>query len=240
MVVETRPMGATDRCVVMVHGGPGGDKDGPGGLFIEVAHALNRRGMAAVRFDMPGCGEAPGDYVDMTMGEQNRHLCEVVAEASLLGYSRIAVLAESLGAAVALLNWPPQARVAALLWPAIDLMDTSLARYLEPGAAEQLHDQGYVLLDDGVRVGRDFIEEFQRVDDYLWLAAYALRVPTLVVHGQRDEEVPLRQSLKLYDLLKEPRELIVVAGGDHGLRSVAKDRLAPFCRAVVEFFALHL
>jgi alpha-beta hydrolase superfamily lysophospholipase len=239
MVVEMRPMGATDRCVVMVHGGPGGDKDGPGGLFIEVAHALNRRGIAAVRFDMPGCGDAPGNHVAMTMEEQNRHLCEVVAEASLLGYTRIAILAESLGAAVALLDWPPPARVAALLWPAIDLMDTSLARYLEPHATEQLREHGYVV-DGGVQVGRDFIEEFQRVGDYLWLAAYALRVPTLVVHGQRDEEVPLRQSLKLYELLKEPRELIVVAGGDHGLRSVSKERLSLFCRSVAEFFALHL
>lgn len=232
MVVETRPMGATDSCVIMVHGGPGGDKDGPGGLFIKLAHALCRRGIAAIRLDMPGCGEA-------TMQQQSEHLCEVAAEAGLLGYSRIGILAESLGAAVALLNWPPQGRVAALLWPSIDLLDTSLTKYLEPDASEQVRRQGFVLDDGGVQVGERFIEDFMRVGD-LWLAAYALRVPTLVVHGDQDDEVPLRQSMRLYGLLGDPRELIVVSGGDHGLRNVPADKLASLCRTVAEFFAQHL
>jgi uncharacterized protein len=39
--------------------------------------------------------------------------------------------------------------------------------------------------------------------------------PTFIIHGERDELVPLKEVRRFYALLKEPKELVVIDGADH-------------------------
>jgi alpha/beta superfamily hydrolase len=39
--------------------------------------------------------------------------------------------------------------------------------------------------------------------------------PTFLIHGERDELVPLREVRKFYATLHEPKELVVIDGADH-------------------------
>jgi len=39
--------------------------------------------------------------------------------------------------------------------------------------------------------------------------------PTFLIHGERDELIPLRDIRRFYALLPEPKELVVIDGADH-------------------------
>ena len=57
--------------------------------------------------------------------------------------------------------------------------------------------------------------------DSVWVditrGAAKVTLPTLVIHGTRDEIVPVDQSQKLFDLLQGPKELKMVEGSGHAL-----------------------
>lgn len=42
-----------------------------------------------------------------------------------------------------------------------------------------------------------------------------VEAPTLFIHGDKDEMVPFEHSKMLYDRAQEPKELMIVEGGDH-------------------------
>ena len=43
--------------------------------------------------------------------------------------------------------------------------------------------------------------------------------PLLVIHGDRDRSIPLENGEELFDAAAEPKEMVVIKGGDHLLRS---------------------
>ncbi len=64
-----------------------------------------------------------------------------------------------------------------------------------------------------------------------------VRCPVLVAHGTDDRVIPVDQGRKLFELAKEPKELIIIPGGDHflvrGPDDEYLDRLVEFIHQVV-------
>jgi pimeloyl-ACP methyl ester carboxylesterase len=235
--VLTRPDQTTNRGVLLIHGGPGGTKEGPSDLFLLLADSLAAVGVATVRFDMLGVGDSTGHYVDMTLAGQAEQVRSMNSYMSTQ-FDTLGVLGESLGAAALLNSLPLTLAAAALLWPAIDLPDTSLSAYLTPESQETLTSQGYVL-EDGIKVGKAFIEEFQQIGD-LYDRLNLLGVPTLLIHGSSDSEVPHSQSERAFELLNDPgvNKLRIVPNGEHCLRETDEQRFV--VREVTNWFNENL
>jgi alpha/beta superfamily hydrolase len=53
------------------------------------------------------------------------------------------------------------------------------------------------------------------VTRYDFSPAVKAHKPTFIVHGERDELIPLKDVRKFYGQLPEPKELVVIDGGDH-------------------------
>ena len=53
------------------------------------------------------------------------------------------------------------------------------------------------------------------VNRYDYSAVVSARKPTFLVHGERDELIPLKEIRKFYANLSEPKELVVIDGADH-------------------------
>ena len=53
------------------------------------------------------------------------------------------------------------------------------------------------------------------VNKYDYSAVAAAAKPTFLIHGERDELIPLKEVRKFYATLSEPRELVVIDGADH-------------------------
>lgn len=44
-----------------------------------------------------------------------------------------------------------------------------------------------------------------------------VRAPLLIIHGDQDEIIPLGEGRKLFDSANEPKQMVVVPGGTHGM-----------------------
>jgi uncharacterized protein len=53
------------------------------------------------------------------------------------------------------------------------------------------------------------------VNKYDYSPVIAAGKPTFLIHGERDELIPVREIRKFYALLQEPKELVVIDGADH-------------------------
>ena len=53
------------------------------------------------------------------------------------------------------------------------------------------------------------------VNKYDYSSVASAHKPTFLVHGERDELIPLKEIRKFYATLSEPKELIVIDGADH-------------------------
>ncbi len=61
-------------------------------------------------------------------------------------------------------------------------------------------------------MGEPFWDDFKNHD----LTSILQRVHhCLVIHGDRDERVPLSDAIAIYENLREPKRLEVIKGGDH-------------------------
>ncbi len=206
---------APDALVLMAHGGPGGDKRGPLGLFDVLAEKLETDlGLSSLRFDFLGYGESDGTPLDLTLRSRALELGAVVAWALERGYKRIALVAESLGASVALRAERPEIDVLVFLWPAVVLAESDLKAYFTAERQAELAENGF-LLDGNVPVGAEFVRECRETD--LAPALDRIRVPTLIVHGDADQCVPVAQAKMAHDRIRAPKELVIVPGGSHSL-----------------------
>ncbi|HEX3732180.1 MAG TPA: alpha/beta fold hydrolase [Mycobacteriales bacterium] len=201
--------------VVMLHGGPGGQKDGPEGLYGTLARVLADSGIASLRFDFRGVGESTGRYRDMTIARQVADYECVWSFARSCGFDRLGVIGESYGATVALHSRSADPDAVCLLWPAIYFLNATFAPFITPEKMAVARRDGFTV-EEGQEVGLAFLEEVFEVRD-VEAGVRRLTAPTLLIHGTADREVPVRQSRQAFELLSEPKKLITVPGGAHCL-----------------------
>ena len=210
--------GAGTEAVIFLHGGPGGNRSGPHGLFDVFAPTLAQAGLLAVQFDFRGSGQADFPLEEVSLESQVEDLRAVgqfVREE--LGCETARYVGESLGATVllhALEEGLEFGSVAALLWPALNLFDTDLSVYLTSESVDAARANGYIQDGDMV-LGRRFLEECLTVDVGRGLGK--IDAPVLVIHGTSDSEVPVEHSLRVAAFLGDLCKFVPVEGGDHGL-----------------------
>jgi fermentation-respiration switch protein FrsA (DUF1100 family) len=173
--------------VLLCHGNGGNIGD-------RVLHAslLAAAGLDVLLFDYRGYGRSTG-----RPSEQGTYLDAEAARAALLARpgvdpERALYLGESLGGAVALalaLEHPPAALVLMSTFTSVRDMARRHYPFIPPAVVP------------------DAYPSLRRIPD--------LRAPLLVIHGDRDEIVPLLHGEALFDAAPEPKRLHVVEGAGH-------------------------
>lgn len=204
------------RWAVLLHGGPGGVKDGPADLYRELAGRLAAVGIGSLRFDVRGAGQSTGAYRDMTIARQVEDLRAARAFLdSVYAPERVALIGESFGATAALAGLDGHENALVLLWPAIWLLDDVFDSYVSEDNQALACAQGFIV-EDGEEIGRAFLSELIELRDVAQ-GLNGLSTPLLLIHGDADSEVPVRQSRRAKELAAGPIRLVVVPGGEHCL-----------------------
>lgn len=182
-------------CVILSHGlisSKGSSK------YEALSQVLCAAGMAACRFDFAGCGESDGRLEETTLSGRVANL-EAVFEWALIHPSvdagRIGLLGSSFGGCTSLVKAARDSRVrCASFWAT-------------PHSLEKKEDTV-----SGISFEDALYADFIRYD----LLAEAKNVScALVVHGDRDETVPVDEGRAIYENLKSPKKLEIIKGGDH-------------------------
>ena len=174
------------------------------GSAVGIADHFVARGFDVVAYDSRAHGESTGDACTYGFYEKEdlrRVLDRVTAKP-------IVLMGMSMGAAIALQEAAADRRVAAVVAvsPYSDLRTVASERAPFFASKGNLADAFKLAEQQG-----NF-----RVDDVSPAAAAArVTAPTLIIHGERDDETPPAHSQRIFAALHEPKRLIVVQAAGH-------------------------
>jgi pimeloyl-ACP methyl ester carboxylesterase len=196
---------------------PGYASDMDGAKAVALDSFAAEHGLAMVRFDYSGTGSSEGDFEDGTL---SRWTDEATAILDRLSDGPIILIGSSMGGWIALhLALRRPERVAALVGIAAapdftewGYSDDEKAALLRAGRLEQPNPYG----DRPQLTMKGFWESGQAMQ--LLGSEISIDCPVRMIHGDRDEDVPLDIAFQLKDRLRScDVQIKVIKGGGHRL-----------------------
>ena len=214
--ILTVPKAATDRAVLLCHGFLSNKNSTTNKTLTR---ALTEQGIATFRFDFFGQGESDGPFENITVTVA---LGQALAALDLLtarGYKRIGLAGSSFGGLIAILAASKRSDLACLglKCPVADFAEVLRLEFGEVGMAHWKTHHEIPDVTGGPKPVRLRYALYENCLDYDgYRAAAAIKTPTLIVQGEKDELVPLHQSSRLMETLQGKRQLEIIRGADHG------------------------
>lgn len=209
------PESPTDRAVLLCHGFLSGKNSTTNKTLTR---SLTEQGLATFRFDFFGQGESEGPFEAITVAVA---LNQALAALDLLaerGYKRIGLIGSSFGGLVSILtaSQKPELACLGLKCPVADFAEVLRLEFGEAGMAHWKSHHEIPDVTGGTKPVRLRYALYESCLDYdSYKAASGIRIPTLIVQGDKDELVPLHQSSRLMEALQGKRHLEILRGADH-------------------------
>jgi len=213
--ILSNPSGkTTDPMIIMCHGFST-SKDGRTNTLLE--ERFNAHGISTFRFDFFGHGESEGLFEDVTISEAVDNVQRALRYLQNQGYSLFGLVGSSFGGIVSILAASESDKfdILALKSPVSDYMGLLIAQNHGINI-DAWKDQGSIAVtgSDGqdLKLNYSFYKDAEKIRGYD--AAKRINIPTLIVHGDKDETVPLEQSKISASLMPHCR-LEIIEGADH-------------------------
>lgn len=184
-----------------------------------LTRALTEQGLATLRYDFFGHGESDGPFEEITVDASVNQTLAALDWLAANGYGKIGLVGSSFGGLVSILaaSQRPNIVCLGLKCPVVDFPEVLRMEFGETGMAHWKSRHEIPDVTGGakpVALRYAFYENALTHDGYK--AAASIRIPTLIVQGEKDELVPLHQSQRLMSVLQGKRQLEVLPGADHG------------------------
>lgn len=182
-------LAADPRGAVLVFPGNAGNR----AARLPLGRALTGLGFTTLLVDYRGYGGNPGSPSEEGLARDARAALSYLGERYGFDSDRIAYFGESLGSGVAVQlaqDEPPAALILRSPFPSL-------------GDVGSVH---YPVLPVSLLL-RDRFDNAEKLP--------GVEAPLLVIAGSADRIVPTRLSRNLYEMAKEPKELVIVDGADH-------------------------
>ena len=205
------------------------------GVLRRICRRLADAGFLALRFDFSGNGQSHGRFEQSTWSKQIVEMESAIAWMQNRGPEWIGLAGHSLGAAIALLTAQRQGSVSAVCRIAGRVSSARPMHFLTPLQQKRMAAAGRVEFTSRGRqlsLNRDFFEDAGRHD--LTEASRSLRIPMLVLHGDRDEIIPVSEAHLSKAANPDRVELEIISGADHMLAS--PDHQDQAARMVTDWF----
>ena len=206
--------------IVMFHGFTG-NKTEDHRLFVHIARALCDSGFVVLRFDFRGSGDSDGEFDDMTVpgevSDAEKALTFLTSQESV-DKEKTGVIGLSMGGRVAAILASRDRRVkfAVLYSAALGPLRERFLSQVRKNTLEKLDSGEAIKVDDGWYLKKPF---FDSIDKPVPIDVMdGIAVPVLLVHSDADQVVPIGDSRKGYETVKDSNdksEFYVVKGGDH-------------------------
>ncbi len=184
-----------------------------------VTELLMTKGISTFCFDWFGMGNSEGKFADLTVGICCEELKQALAHVRAQGYSRIGLVGSSYGGLIATLVASCDSSLAALglKCPVPDFPEMLRLEFGEE-AMDRWQSTGKIPDVTG-RDGKSIELRYAFYEDCLTYNAYeaaqTIQTPTLIVHGDHDELVPLEQIERLHESLAGEKQLQLLSGANH-------------------------
>lgn len=211
------PSEKKDTPVFILCHGHGSNKNSK--TFVLLKERVSREGVSTFRFDFYGHGESEGKFEGINATQAVDDITSAVNFLKNEGYSKIGLVGSSLGAfaSIVVAARTPTILALALKSPTLDLkiwkermigkfgQDWEQNRYIVFKTSSVERKLAEAQLDAFVADGLKY-DIFQTARDVKSL--------TLIVHGEKDETVPIETSKKMSAIIPNCK-LVVIEGADH-------------------------
>ena len=205
-----QPQALFSSAVILCHGM---ESNKESDKIVALAGILSENGLLTLRFDFACANESSGDFADITYSGEVEDLRAAFDYMLQYPVRNVGIFGSSMGGTVALLFAGQQEKVAALVTLAAPLHPEKITeQILSPDALDEWQHCGYVIYH-GRRINVTMLEDLRTLN--VPRAATHLKCPTLVIHGDRDETVPVEEGYELFSLLPATKKLSVIQGADH-------------------------
>jgi len=183
--IVSNPTGSKTKPIVIICHGYDSNKDRS--TYIKLSNALNKKKVSTLRFSFYGHGESEGKISKFTVREAVDDILCAIKFLRKKYYKKIGLLGNSFGGVAAVLAAVETSNLFVLALRSVGIDHDSRKRPL---------------------IKKDFKNK-------VWIAAgKKVRVPILIVHGEKDEDVELWQATELAKAIKSSR-LEIIKGADH-------------------------
>ncbi len=204
--------------IVIIYHGFCGNKMGPHFMFVKLCRKLEELGIASIRFDFSGSGESDGEFVDMTLGTEivdANNILDYVKNLDFIDKEKIGIMGFSMGGAIAsIIAGDRKDEINTLcLWSPAGTMDKIILSNTYVG--DKLDDflQSGNFDVEGLLLGKKFIEDIKKIKIYDRAACYEKK--SIIIHGNRDEVVPLVASKRYLEIYGDNTKLEIIDGANH-------------------------
>src|SRR5262245_19219238 len=202
----------SDGAVVLCHGM---DSDKNSEKLIYLAQQLAEQGILALRFDFSYVGESSGKFEDITYSGEVEDLRAAYALIQKQRPGKTAVFGSSMGGTIALLFAAEETNIVALATLTAPLHPEQFPqRVLSPAQVQQWRSRGFTMYT-GRRLNVSLLEDLEQLD--VKASVRNIRCPVLILHGDADEVVPVKEARELDACLPSAKRLLIFEGADHRL-----------------------
>ena len=195
----------------MAHGFTG-DKD-EWGRFVKTAEEFCKNGFAVFRFDFSVSGESEGDSI--TVKQWVDDLKSAINFVKQKGYSNIGLLGLSLGGLCSILAYNENIKTI-VLWEPVTKAKTPTK--LKEEIQAELNEKGYTIIKNKAgkkfKIPKEYLIERETINQQEILSK--IRCLVLIIHGDRDDVVPVDHSREAIKYLPKESKLEVIENADHG------------------------
>lgn len=223
MGVATIPDGVEKAPVLINVHGFGGNKCGYKNMHVQMARALEKTGIACVRFDMYGNGESDGEFSDMTFTsllEDTEDIYNWVLEQDWIDAKNIILSGQSMGGYVAACAAPKLNPAKLILQcPGANMWDGALERVLA------MEEKGIFSADiEGLCFSTAFNKDLHQYEPFSTAKGYA--GPVLLIRGTEDKLVDNATCEKYMEVYGDACTFVEIEGGNHNFASIpAREQL---------------
>ena len=215
--------------VINIHGFSG-NKCGHKNLYVQMARALEKEGIACVRFDMYGNGESDGEFSDMTFTsllQDTEDICNWVKKQDWADVDQLVLSGQSMGGYVAACAAPGiQPAKLILQCPGAGMWNGALERALA------MEEKGIFSADiEGLCFSTAFNKDLHQYEPFSTAKGYA--GPVLLVRGTEDKLVDAATCEKYAEVYGENCTYTELEGGNHNFSGIpVREQLF---RQIIEF-----
>jgi len=183
--------------------------------YTKILNNLREAKISTFRIDLFGHGESEGDFSDITISKGKDSILAAIKFLKDLGYSKLALLGSSFGGISSLMAAAETKDLFCLAlkspvsdWLAIAFpkQDRVLVTWKKDGFIN------YQSEESSPRLKYEIVEDAKK--NIAFEIAHSIKIPTLIVHGNKDDVVPYEDSVKLSKLLPNAT-LHTVSGSNH-------------------------
>lgn len=203
--------------IIMAHGFTGDKSEW--GRFDKTAEALNKAGYNVLAFDFSGSGESDDD--SLSVDKQVDDLNCAIRFVSDKGFKELGLLGLSLGGLVSLKVYSSEKKIKTMvLWAPVTAKKENYAKKkFGPEELKELKEKGYItkIMEAGIRkkiiIDKQMIYNRESVNQKELLSN--IDCPVLIIHGDKDESVPLEDSKNAIRYLSSDSKLEIIKGATH-------------------------